>query len=547
MTSYDRPALVKTKWEYLAPIAAFLSLIISCITISRKKYFWNDELLSFYLLDDKSFSHMMGALSDTINNAPPLYFVLGWVWAKVFTSSELSLRLFSCFAICAAFAITWIMLRRTYDFWPATISNLSVFCLSYIILHQNTEARFYGLFLFVCSLGVLHFDSLCRRDGSSVPLILAGCLVHAAIIQTHLFGFLYSGAILLALIVRDAYFSVRRPKVYLSVILGWGSFVLWIGPFLNQLDLARPRPWIPPPSIHDLFNSVSFSPPFFIILLGLSGIILITNVRNIRSILSDAAKQWIASSSRVSFSRSETSLLILAYSFLALPLLAWVVSHTLYPIFMTRYTIPTQLSWSIILAALISRILIPTIWSPSEKYPNWPEDYERALKWQGFLLTTVVGFLLLGPIAYAAKYNQEPKPGSEDATYGNLDLPVAVEFSHQFLRRFHYSPDRLRYFFILDWDAALKKGSGSFPPMEYKTMNALRRNYPHLFQNNIVHSKEFLQNHKRFLVLNIAGCLFEDIVCHRWFEMRIKTAPEYTVQQVGIADEMNLMLVEADE
>jgi hypothetical protein len=154
--------------------------------------------------------------------------------------------------------------------------------------------------------------------------------------------------------------------------------------------------------------------------------------------------------------------------------------------------------------------------------------------------------LLLGPITYAAKYPQESLPGSQDGTNGYEDLPVAMEFSHQFLRRFHYSPDRLKYFFILDWEAVVKKESGLFPPGEYKTMIALKRNFPALFGNNIIQGQEFLKINKRFLVLDITGCLSSDIVCHQWFENRIKENSMYSIRQLGVVDGMNFMLVEAD-
>src|SRR6478672_13132882 len=86
-------------WEYLIPVFAVTSLLISCVIVSSKKFFWNDELLSFYLLNDRSLPHMLVAWSDKFNQAPPFYFIIGWLWDKVFGSTELSLRLFSSLSI----------------------------------------------------------------------------------------------------------------------------------------------------------------------------------------------------------------------------------------------------------------------------------------------------------------------------------------------------------------------------------------------------------------------------------------------------------------
>ena len=96
----EEKILPAKKWEYFIPAVATLSLLVSCVVVSAKKYFWNDELLSYYLFSDRSFLHMLGAFHDKINNAPPLYFVLGWVWARMAGTSELSLRLLSCFGMC---------------------------------------------------------------------------------------------------------------------------------------------------------------------------------------------------------------------------------------------------------------------------------------------------------------------------------------------------------------------------------------------------------------------------------------------------------------
>lgn len=543
----EKKISIPTKWEYIVPLFATVSLLLSCVIVSSKKYFWNDELLSFYLLNDQSFVHMMAALADKINNAPPLYFAFGWLWAQLFTSTELSLRLFSSFGICVAFIIAWVALRRTYHFWSVSIATLAVFCLSGLILQQNAEARFYGLFLAVCSLGLLHYDTLCRTERRSSVLILANACIHALIVQTHIFGFLYSGAILFALVVRDRYFAVFRPQIYLSVILGWLSFVPWIGAFLNQADLGTPRSWIPIPGIQDLINSFTLSRYFFLILLTISAAILINNAMAIRFNDANRVLPFETSEEETRDARMETSLLILAYSFFAVPILAWVISHTIEPIFINRYMIPTELSWTILLAALLSRIILP-ISMLSENVSAKLGSLRLLISTKILLVLGLTVILLLHPVHYASKFPERQVPGLNDGSYGYNGLPIAMEFSHPFLQRFQYSPERSRYFFILDWYAALDKASGLFSPGEYKTMHALKRNYPRLFRKNILQGEEFLNIHERFLVLDYDNnCSYKDVVCPRWFETRIKNNPQYKVKKIGIVDGMNLVLVEAKE
>src|SRR5206468_1347017 len=173
-------------------------------------------------------------------------------WARAFGATELSLRLFTALGMSVACFVTWITLRRNYRFWPTVIGTLGAFCVADVVLSQNAEARMYGLFLAVCSLGVLEFDVINRKQYCSTATLLVNALIHAAIVQTHLFGILYSGAILSAFIIRDRFFNVFRPRVYFSVVLGWLSLIPYIPTFLNQSDGGNPRTWIPVPDLDKL-------------------------------------------------------------------------------------------------------------------------------------------------------------------------------------------------------------------------------------------------------------------------------------------------------
>jgi hypothetical protein len=127
-----------------------------------------------------------------------------------------------------------------------------------------------------------------------------------------------------------------------------------------------------------------------------------------------------------------------------------------------------------------------------------------------------------------------------------------MQFSHDFLQRFHYSSERDKYFFILDWEVAIDKRSGLFPTQEYKHLVALRRNYPTLFKNQIINSEVFLNKYNRFLVLTTKDypqkCSLEpkleNLHCSRWLEMRIMSNPHYQVTSLGDIDNRNLWRVE---
>jgi hypothetical protein len=473
---------------------------------------------------------MMVASADKFNGTPPLYFILGWLWHKAFNSSELSLRLFNSLGIAMAYVITWITLRRTYNFWSTTIGTLSIFSLSDIILYQNPEARMYGLFLAVCSLGLLQFDIINKKEECQRSMIYLNSLVNASIVQTHLYGIFYSGAILVAFIIRDKYFKTFRPKIYLSIVLSWLSLIPYMPSYLNQADAGNPHSWIPIPNLKVLAHT--FYPSslivyviFFLILISVcQSICKPNNTLNL-----GPARQLD--------SNSEISLLILACTFLGVPIFAWIISHLWRPIFVNRYVMSNMLVWSILMTYLTSRIILPI--STSSKNPL------KALANTSIsiLLTLFTLVLLIYPIWYAKKFPQQQFPGLADNIYGHKELPIAVERSHDFLKRFHYSPERAKYFFILDWQAALAKESGLFSPQEYKTMDALKRNYPSVFQDNIIQTEDFLKRYDSFLIL-AEKCISHDLMCPKWLEIRLRDNVNYAITPLGSIDGGDLLLVE---
>ena len=549
--------LKKNQQEYVVLVLAIASLLISCIIISSKKFFWNDELYSYYFLSDPSFTHMLGAFHDKINNTPPLYFLLGWLWARVFGSSELSLRLFSSLGMCLACVLVWIVLRRTYSFWPTSIGTLGVFCVSDIILSQNAEARMYGLFLALCSLALLQFDINNRISNSSWKTYLSNACIHAAIVNTHLFGLFYGVAILFSQIVRDKYFKTFRPKIYLAIIVGWTSLILYIPSFLNQSDAGKPRTWIPIPVLKDLTDFLSLSLSSFSNLILLVALLLISGFQFILYQSNETHVSQIDQQEQPELN-TEIPLLILAYSFLAVPLVVWVISRTIKPIFIDRYMIPSALSWSILLAYLSSRITnitfnVNKISDISKKF-IFLKFTQRAI-----LLITLTCILLIQPISYAKNYRGRYMPGLNDNKYGYRELPIVIQASAQFIERLYYSPERDKYFFILDWEAAVDQASGLFGSQEYKHIDALNRNYPNFFKNHVVKSEDFLKMHNRFLILDYADydktCplevkgqekarKWEDMHCPQWVEMRLLSNPHYKVTHLGDIYGEALLLVE---
>jgi hypothetical protein len=540
------------KWEYLIPAFITIVLIISCILVSSKKYYWNDELYSYYLLSEDTFSQMWGSFNDKINNTPPLYFVLGWLWAKLFSASELSLRLFSSIGFALSCWITWTILRRTFSFVATSIGVLVPYCASTLVLYQNSEARMYGLYMTVCAIGLLLYDTINKKANPGTKLLIANAVIHALFIQTHLHGLFFSGAVLASFIATDWYFNRFRPKVYLSIVVGWLSFLLYLPAFLIQIDAGNPRTWIYLPSWRDLVDTLTlfeysqrqWDTPFpvthwtwlkltlLVSVLGLAGWLFI------RSLIKNARSGQIRQGT---YHGKENSipLMFLAGAFMVMPPLVWCISYVIKPVFMDRYLMPILLSWTIIGAYLT------TYFGQFIKKSSLPNklglSHSRLSTVYSIVFICIALELLNLPIYYAVRKNKEGLPGDEDKLYGYESLPMVVTKSNDFLKRMHYSPQRDRYRFVLDWPSAVDKASGMFPPQEYKHLQALNRRYPNYFKNQIIQSKDFLKDTKRFLVLDFKNYkkrasgepTVGNLQSPQWFSRVILSDPKYKVTFLG--------------
>jgi hypothetical protein len=524
-------AAVGRRVEYLVPALAIVSLLAACWLISQNKTFWADELLSYYLLSDDSFSHMLKAFHDKINNAPPLYFLLGWVWANAFGSTPLSLRLFSSVGMAVATLVTWFTLRRVYGFFSASIGALTVFCSSVLIAEQNAEARMYGLYLALSSVLVLQFQINNETKRTTSGLSASNACIHAALVLTHLFGLLYSGVFLLAQMVTDRSRGIFRTKLYAAIILSWLLLLLYLPSFFNQADIGSTRFWLSRPSVSDGFDLLMVTAPSIRIL------VLFFLLCGLAALFCPVHRSGAVESPDSQFD-AERSLAIIGVSFLTVPVAVFVISW-IRPLFLARYLIPTALIWSIFLAAIARRIM-----DPPNRVAKPRSLQEHSI---GIVRTSALMLFLtacvLKPLFVAQGFSQEQLPGSSDARYGYENLPIVVEFSQDFVTRLYYSSQPGRYFFVLDWPSAVEDSSGLLPPGEYKGLEALRRQYPKTFEN-VVESDKFLETNNRFLVLTLRTeydqkCPLksgENFDCPRWVANRLAADSRYRLQSLGNID-----------
>jgi hypothetical protein len=196
---------------------------------------------------------------------------------------------------------------------------------------------------------------------------------------------------------------------------------------------------------------------------------------------------------------------------------------------------------------LSERYIIPTVTI------GWPVIMSHGL-WKLFFAregdpnarcSLIAALLTVPALAYplwtAYNFRFESPPGQNDAVFGYLDLPIAMEAGHDYLPRMHYSAHPERYFHIRDWDTAVKNVNSSIATGDYTHLAALNRHYPFV---QSVESNEFLAKYTRFLVWNEPD--------QKWFEWRVLSDPNYAVRKLGtdrglMGNPLELYLVEKQE
>lgn len=553
----EMPTAAVKRRELIVVGIAVLVLLLSCIKISSIKPFWNDELYSWYFVADGSMGHLLKAFNDKINNTPILYFLIGWVWDKVFGASELSLRLFSSLGMGIACLFTWLSLRNNYRFWPTTLGTLTVFCSSEMVLSQNAEARMYGLFLALFALILYHFDQLNRKLQPSAKDYALVILLHAGLIHTHLFGWFYSAAILVSAIAGDMITQKLRPRLYAAVGIAWASLIFYIPAFLVQSDAGNPQSWLPAPKLIDLKMFMDLSeryildPIYIVFILFAVAVLSLLNSRLALSAPLSAPLPESLSASRSTGSPSQNRarlyLLIVGVVLLLTPCFLWFVARTVKPIFYDRYMIPSVIGYSILIASALDQlpVFFALAAQPRHSAGSWRLSRKRLSQ---LCLVGLLIALYLYPLGYAQGYRKGSTPGIEDTTFGHENLPIVVQYSARFLERMHYSPNKDRYYFILDKAAAELDQSGQFGFQEYKHLDAFKRNYPVLLGDRILTSEQFLAKFDQFLVLDyldfdhacpkkVFGLEYArswlELHCPQWVETRLLNNPTYKVERLG--------------
>jgi Dolichyl-phosphate-mannose-protein mannosyltransferase len=512
--------------------SSVLSLVFSCVLWSSRKQAWMDEIFTWKEASDPSLWHLYRAIQHGADGGQPLFYTTVWLWQKAFGGGILTLRLYSCAAMCGALWITWKTIRRYYGMWATAFGVLAIWGTSSLLLDQNAEARFYGLYMLTVAIAVACYARLTEQATPKRSLLVGTLLAQSALVLAHVLGLVYSGLILLALVLFDGRRRRFRWKVYLFHAAGWLALLVWLPAIRASMAAGRPHGWIPMPGLRQVLDAYTFGDFLewlavlgshtqgiaFVLARHLAQFFIVVPMAIVITLI---AKRFLSGKGQ-SDGDARDALLLVAFILLSAPLLLYALSHLFTPVFVPRYILPSGIGMAILLTAFAeaagadrrrspSRILLPK--------NLWP---------------TLAAILLICPVSSALVARTSFAIATAldvDGLASHIppDTPVVIGWQQDFVRLMRYSrAPQSRYYFLLDWPAALVGAPGAV--LEYHLMQAYRN--VGYYAPNIQVRNAFLCAHPDFFVLDARESSWADLVIPKLPELQWKAVETFFAPEV---------------
>ena len=116
------------------------------------KGFWGDELSTVDLVH-RSLSHMLTGIGN-LESTPPLYYLVSWLWVKVFPSTEVGIRAVPAICGVALVPVAYWIGRELASARAATITAGLVAVNPFLVWYSQ-EARSYSLLTLLSAIALL--------------------------------------------------------------------------------------------------------------------------------------------------------------------------------------------------------------------------------------------------------------------------------------------------------------------------------------------------------------------------------------------------------
>ncbi len=395
MNSASRPPIHPAEVATLCVMAA--AVLGACVSASQTRLLWLDEILTALLVTDSTIGGMLAALNDEINAMPPLYFVAGWNWVRVFGSGELALRLPSAVATCLALICIWDGLRGFANRWVATAYAIAIPLSCWQVRCALVAARPYGWYFAAYALAFALYVRCAEQPVPTRRWSIAVTVAHAALVALHYVGALFSALLVTAALVVGWLEGDPRFRRYaVCAAVGWLAAIPSVPFYLTQRNLAGEASWLDRPSWHQLNESFTC---------GIDGFPwMVTGLLCAWLLVASLRGTETAGRSYITFRPGLRPVAVLSALTLLLLPVVWIESQWGARVFLLRYLFPAIICWTCLVgwAAgwLFDQCGRRDAQAPAGIYKG-AAAYRRAGRWRGIMTALAVGLVGL-PFASAS-------------------------------------------------------------------------------------------------------------------------------------------------
>ena len=442
--------------------------------LAIRKPMWNDELFTYFIAQAPTLSGIWAALLTGADQSPfPFYVLTRWSMA-LFGVNEWALRLPEMIGVWGAGICLFHIVRHRSSSMYGFVAMIFLFGTG--AHFYSYEARPYGLVLAFASASWLSWQIATERRIRWLPLwSLFGSL--AAALCSHYYAVLLFIPLGIAELVRS--YDRRRVDWAVWLAIGGALFPLIVlFPLIEKARTYAKGFWALPSwqSIPEAYSSLLMPAPLLLMfVLFFAGIVSLVQVRRC-----DAR----ASVDVPAIPDHEVAAVL---GYVLFPVIGVAVAMLVTGAFVPRYTLPTVLGVSVLVAWTSARFL----------------HAGRALIGAFVLVLSCGGFVMLW--ARSVPATPETVLGQMYAIVRSeteTDLPVVVADPHNFMRMSHYAPRDLssRFVYLADSDKSLKH-------LGHDTMDRGILDLRPWFHLNIQEAKPFRRTESRFLLYVHGGYL----------------------------------------
>jgi len=150
--------------------------------------YWFDEATTVHLVR-MDLGGMLGAIPDS-ESTPPVYYVVAWLWAKVFGVGEFGLRSLSALIGTVSVPVVYALAKRAVS-ERAGVAAAALAAFNPLLVWYSQEARAYALLVLLCAIATLLAIDARERPRTRTTAMWA--VVAALALGTHYFAIFVVG------------------------------------------------------------------------------------------------------------------------------------------------------------------------------------------------------------------------------------------------------------------------------------------------------------------------------------------------------------------